>query len=250
MATGKKRCGKPRVRDRKPCQHFVPCPVHSGTISLVKSGKGGKGKNANVARREKLLAGVMEGKSVKDAGLEAGYSESTCEGRIYQIMDSPDMQARIQRHVEAAGIKTDEVIGTLVTVMRGDIADIFPESPILQRAKQKGVSHLIRKIKARRIVAGFDQEGEPIMDWEHEVEMYSSLDASKHLTKVFGLEQLPAPNQKAMRDFQAAVERIVQAAKDAGITTPDEELRRIIEAKMRPHYKLLGPGPENSSLVN
>jgi hypothetical protein len=43
-------------------------------------------------RYEKLIQGVALGKSVKQAGLDAGYAETTCEGKIYQIMDSPAIQ--------------------------------------------------------------------------------------------------------------------------------------------------------------
>jgi hypothetical protein len=53
-----------------------------------------------------------------------------------------------------AALNTNEIIGTLVQQMRFDLADLFPESDFLQRAKELGVSHLIKKVKVRQMVAG------------------------------------------------------------------------------------------------
>ena len=60
------------------------------------------------------------------------------------------------------------------------------------------------------------------MGLEHEIQGYSSREAAKHLTKVFGLKDLPRPEVKAHRDFNAAVERVMQQAITAGVNMPTE----------------------------
>jgi len=110
-------------------------------------------------QRDELVKGVLAGKDVRSAALDAGYSEATAQGRIYQIIKTSDMRERFQRIANDAAVNTNEIIGTLVQQMRFDIADIFPESDFLQRAKQLGISHLIKKVKVRQVVAGFDKDG-------------------------------------------------------------------------------------------
>jgi hypothetical protein len=103
-------------------------------------------------------------------------------------------------------------------------------------AKRLGISHSIKKIKVRQVVAGFDEDGSPIMGLQHEIEGYSSLEAAKHLTKVFGLRDLPAPQLKAQSDFKAAVERVMQQCIAMGVSMPTEELRNFIESRLKPAY--------------
>ena len=71
------------------------------------------------------------------------------------------MRERFRQIAKAAALDTNEIIGTLVQQMR--LADLFPESNFLQRAKQLGISHLIKKVKIRQVVAGFDKDGSPII---------------------------------------------------------------------------------------
>lgn len=73
------------------------------------------------------------------------------------------------------------------------------------------------------------------MGLQHEIEGYSALEAAKHLTKVFGLKDLPRPEVKAHRDFNAAVERVMQKAM-AAEKEPADGLRREIENRLRPVY--------------
>lgn len=236
MTVKSKLCGKKAQSTGKPCRWRRPCPYHDKTKT---PGKGTK-KNRDVLRQEKLIQARCAGKSVKDAGREAGYAESTLEGRIYQIIEMPEYKARIQAHIDAAGLDTNEIIGTLVSQMRLDMAPLFPDDPFWQRASQLGISHLIRRYKRRPVVAGFDKEENAIVDYETEVEGYSAQEGAKHLTKVFGLEQLPAPNQKAQRELEASIERVMQNARERGITPEkmsDAKLRKQIIKKMTPKFQ-------------
>lgn len=216
-------CDSRKTKSGRPCRNRVPCSRHS--LKAVGQRRLGR---LDAAQRNNLVTGVLAGKDVRSAALDAGYSEATAQGRIYQIIKTPDMRERFKRIANDAAIDTSEIIGTLVKQMRFDIADLFPESDFMQQAKQLGISHLIKKVKVRQVVAGFDKDGSPIMGLQHEIEGYSALEAAKHLTKVFGLKDLPRPEVKAHRDLNAAVERVTQQAIAAGVKMPPEELRKEI----------------------
>lgn len=87
--------------------------------------------------------------------------------------------------------------------------------------------------------------GEPIIRYEHQLEIHDQKDAAKHLTKVFRQEQLPARNLRA--DFDAAVERFVQKAEEIGIMigrkrASREQLRAIDVEKLKllfPHAAIV-----------
>lgn len=226
-------CGRPKKTDGKPCKWGKPCPYHD-------QGKGKRQAKANkdVTRFQKLALLRLEGKSVKDAAIGAGFSAKTAEGKIYQmIRDSPEYQAAIEAIKKSAHLDTDEIIGTLVEQMRFDLADLFPEDELMQRAKDLGISRQIKKIKRIPTLAGYDEEQKPVFAYTLEIEAYSAQESAKHLTKVFGLEQLPAPNKKAQREFEASVERLMQKARDAGNKLSEEKLRARIVEKLKPRYQ-------------
>ena len=136
-----KRCGKPK-KDGKPCKRDIPCPYHGTTPPK------GKKQNRSIVRQDKLLQGQLAGKTVQQAGREAGYAESTLRGKIYQIIQSEDYQARIRAALDAARLQTEEIIGRLILTMRSDVAgDLLSETdPMIQRAKELGISDQITEV--------------------------------------------------------------------------------------------------------
>lgn len=244
----KNRCGSTETASGRPCNYTNPCPYHAeggSSKRTARRSRGGSLRAQQAVRQEKLLQGVAEGKTVNKAARDAGYSEKTVAGKVYQIMDTPAMQRRIERTIALAQLQTDEIIGRQVGMMRMDIADLFPDDEFLQKAQKRGISQNIKKVKRERIIVGYDgpEKDQPIYKMEiAEVEIYDSLDSSKSLSRIYGQNQLPAPNQKALRDFQAAVDRICQAARDTGIDSPEEELRAKVEKLLWPRYQKLLKG--------
>jgi O-phosphoseryl-tRNA(Cys) synthetase len=186
-----------------------------------------------------MIQALLKGKTIKESALLAGYSATTAEGKIYQLINSPAYKDRIQRHIEAAQIDTNEIIGVLVAQMRFDMADLFVNDEFWSRAKELGTSHLIKKYKRTSRLVGFDKDKNPIIQDSQEIEPYSSQEAAKQLSKVFGLVHLPAPQQKATLDFNAMVERIMQKAIERGVSLRGDELRRAIERHVRGIYSIL-----------
>jgi hypothetical protein len=100
-------------------------------------------------------------------------------------------------------VQTNEVIGTLVSHMRADLADVYPEHPLLKRAKAAGVSHWIRKLTVKEY---FDKSKQATVT-ETTVELHNSQTAAKQLCAVMGLEVAAAKNPYDLA--RAAYERLL-----------------------------------------
>jgi len=92
-------------------------------------------------------------------------------------MKSHYVQERIQAHLEAANLNTDEIIGTMVSQMRGDLADVLPENPILKAAKKRGISTSRRVKTKQRLIKQPNGKLKRVVDTE--VELYSAQAAVK-----------------------------------------------------------------------
>lgn len=92
----------------------------------------------------------------------------------------------------ALTVSTSEIVSLLVSHMRGDIADLFPDDPVLKQAKADGVSRNIRKLKiketVRRVKTGESHKEDEVIDRNVEIELYSSQTAGAQLSKIFGLD--------------------------------------------------------------
>jgi len=214
-----------------------------------------------------MIRGILQGKTAAQAARDAGYSEKSAKGTIYRLLKSTEIKEKsyegfksirprkeIEESSKSVSLNTDEIIGTLVTQMRGDLAFILPESPFLKRASERGVSHLIKRLKIKNTVIP-REDGILIQEEIIGIEVYSSLQAATLLCKIFGLKNLPPPKPpypksqlEAEREFQSAVEDVMQSCRLAGITWPDEVLRKKIEQGLQPlrdFYGLEGLTPTN-----
>lgn len=95
-----------------------------------------------------------------------------------------------------ADITAAEVIGTLVSQMRADIADIFPDNPVLRKASAAGVSHLIKKLKVTTRKNG---------DEHIEIELVDSNKAAVQLSKLMALETRDDEMERARLAIRAVM---------------------------------------------
>lgn len=121
-----------------------------------------------------------------------------------------------------ASIHTDTVVGALVELMQGSVADILPEHPILQRARANGVDRLIKKLtitpvrigtRSRKNANGSVTEA-PVIREKIELETYSRLDAIQQLRDNFGMKQEPRSNsfeETKRQEIERAIEGIMVA---------------------------------------
>jgi hypothetical protein len=150
---------------------------------------------------ENYLSGGYNGKrAAEDAGYAKGHGAETEASRLLR---NAEIQERVRARVAEAGVQTNEVIGTLVSHMRADLADVYPEHPLLKRAKAAGVSHWIRKLTVKEY---FDKSKQATVT-ETTVELHNSQTAAKQLCAVMGLEVAAAKNPYDLA--RAAYERLL-----------------------------------------
>jgi hypothetical protein len=155
-------------------------------------------------RREKLIEGVLQGKTPATAARDAGYSDSYARVDVYRALTHPDIRQRIEARIQEAQVDSDEVIGTLVSHMRADLADILPENEILQRAREAGFSHLIKKIRIRERFISQGPGNEPIREATTELELHDSQAAAKVLANLIAMENAPPEWKLSLTDEERA----------------------------------------------
>jgi phage terminase small subunit len=161
-------------------------------------------ENRLTAKQEKFIEIYLSnGGNATQAARNAGYSEKTANEQGSQNLAKLSIQERVRARVAEAGVQTNEVMGTLVSHMRADLADVYPEHPLLKRAKAAGVSHWIRKLTVKEY---FDKSKQAVVT-ENTVELHNAQTAAKQLCAVMGLDVAPQKNPYDLA--RAAYERLL-----------------------------------------
>jgi len=187
------------------------------------------------AKQEKFVENYLSnGGNATNAARAAGYSgtDNTLAGVGSENLRKPQIVARVTQRMCDAKIHTDEVIGTLAAQMRGDMADVLPDNEIVKRARERGVSHLIKKLTVKRY---YPKNGDTVETTT--VEMYSSQEAARTLCAVFGgnRETFPPPASSASseRDRQlAAISLFKSESRRQGLEVTDEEAARYLSISL------------------
>jgi phage terminase small subunit len=159
---------------------------------VVKKSTKKPAKRKPTLKQQVFVEEVLKDGNATRAARKAGYKHPHVQGA--QNLEKLRIRERIQARIEDAKVETNEVIGTLASHMRGDLADVVPEDEILQRAKEAGVSHLIKKLKVTTRYISNGPGKEPDKEVKHEFEMYSAQEAAKSLCGVLGLNKEAAKN--------------------------------------------------------
>lgn len=178
-------------------------------------------------KAKKTVAGMLDGKTMEQAARDAGYSAQFARKAIYSkpVGDwiKTEVHRRMNEAMSKAAVHTDAITGSLVEVMMASPADILPDHPILVRARQNGVDHLIKKITITPIKLGmkeFIRQGkvvsQPVIGERIDLEMYSRLDAISQLRDNFGMKQEPRANTyeaERRQEVERSLKRIMEADK-------------------------------------
>lgn len=163
-------------------------------------------KHKRDPRIKQIIKYMLSGMSLRDAGLASGYSENYMRQSIYRSGGADYIKEQVARRAadarSKAAIHTDTIVGSLVEIMQASPADILPDHPVLQKAKENGVDHLIKKISITPMRIGEksrkNRDGtvttSPVIKEKVDLEMYSRLDAIQQLRDNFGMKQEPRAN--------------------------------------------------------
>lgn len=177
-------------------------------------------------KQEKFAENYIASGNATQSAISAGYSENTASEQGYDNLRKPQIQEYIKARQKDAKVHTDEIIGTLVSHMRGDITLMLDDvgNFDLDKARELKVTHLIKKYKiTTRFIPIRDSE--PEKEVKVELELHDPQAAAKHLCSVFGLEKLPAANPETLKALDAAVDRFIEKAAERGIEITPEAAR-------------------------
>jgi len=159
-----------------------------------------------------------------EAARAAGYkgNDQTLAQVAHENLRNPEIASRVRARIEGLAASANEVLFILGDHLRGSIADFegcFKEDGAfdLAKAKEKGVAHLVKKLRSvtRSIPRGKDEA--PIRETTVEIELYSSQDAAAKLIPVLGLKQKAGENeQDAERKRKWAAEQLEKVMARSG----------------------------------
>ena len=141
-------------------------------------------------------------------------------------LQNPTIYSYTRERLKGVKANADEVLYLLADHMRADIAvlaDCVKEDGELDlvAAQEKGVSHLVKKLKIRSFR---DKNGNLIKTTE--VEIHDSQAAARTLAEIHGLKQQPRQNE----DDAARVSREIARLVSEGIE-PEQARQIVIEAE-------------------
>lgn len=124
--------------------------------------------------------------NASEAARRAGYKKARTQGSF--LLTIVDIQVEIHRRIDEIVMEADEIQKRYSDIARGDISDFMDIERMsfslnLHKAKELGLTHLIKKVKQRTryIKPGTDDEE---MEVYTEIELHGSLEALRDLAKM------------------------------------------------------------------
>jgi hypothetical protein len=190
-----------------------------------------KAKKKLTPRRERFVAEVIKnGGNGAKAAIAAGYAESGAYQEAHRLLRNAEIQERIQRAKQRAGITPEIVTGVLAQQLLSDVSDVLDDEGRFdyKRAKERRATGQIQKLKIKNRDL-FDAKGEPVgVETTYDVEMYSSQAAAKILTGTLGMLKQPAVNPEDVARVKAEIDRLIAEG-----WSEDDAKAIVIEAEPR-----------------
>ena len=146
--------------------------------------------------------------------------DATCRGfgitrdTAMKWMRQKDFKEELARRQEilaaAANVTAAEVIGTLASQLRADIADILPENEIVKKARARGVSHLIQQIEYTEIT-----KPNGAVEKKTKIKMVDAGKAAIQLSKLLALEIRDDAKERARTAIRALMDMNKCTAEEA-----------------------------------
>lgn len=125
------------------------------------------------------------------AALRAGYSAKTAYSQGSRLLKDVDILNEIRERLDERAMSAGEIIDRLTTHARGDMGDFIDIESMsfsldLEKAKELGLTHLIKKVKDRVVMTN-NRDGEETETHTLEIELYDAKSALDTLAKYHGL---------------------------------------------------------------
>ena len=140
-------------------------------------------------------------RAAKAAGYQGDYG--TLNEVARENLQKPAIASRVRARIEGLAANTDEVLCLLADHLRADLGefrDCFDASGRfdLEKAKEKGISHLIKKLDVKATPVR-DAGGQIGISHTTRIELHDSQEAAGKLLGVLGLKQAKAENEQDVK---------------------------------------------------
>lgn len=121
------------------------------------------------------------------AAIRAGYSVKTARQIGSKLLTKVDISTVVQAEIAERSMSADEVLLRLAEHARGDMGDFMAIGPLgfsldLNGAKERGITHLIKKVKQKTTTFLSKNESDEDREvTETEIELYDAQAALVHL---------------------------------------------------------------------
>jgi hypothetical protein len=134
---------------------------------------------------------IKNGGNGKEAAIAAGYGAARADQSAYQVLHRIQVQRQIQDRISESDVCADEVIGTLASFMRGNIALLLDDDGNLDLAlvKERRLGHLLKTVTrtTRKIKT---DSGQPLQVAQHyRIQLHSPVQAASILARLMGLNR-------------------------------------------------------------
>jgi hypothetical protein len=134
---------------------------------------------------------IKNGGNGKLAAIAAGYGAARAEQSAYQVLHRIQVQQQIQERISESDVCSQEVIGTLASFMRGNIAELLDDNGNLDLAlvKERDLGHLLKTIACttREIKTAHGQP--PQIARDYRIQLHSPIQAASILARLMGLNR-------------------------------------------------------------
>lgn len=124
-----------------------------------------------------------------EAARRAGYSVRTANEQAARLLANVSVQKAIADRLAELKANTDEVLVRLTAHSRGtmeDFMDVAAQALDLDKAKERGKLHLIKKFKATTTTVS-KPDGEDVQTHYTEIELYDAQAATVQLARILGM---------------------------------------------------------------
>lgn len=129
-------------------------------------------------KQRAFIAEYLKDFNGTQAAIRAGYSQRTARAIASEILTKPDIQKEISAQIAERSMGPDEVLLRLAEHARGDMGDFLDITSMgfvvdLSKAQEKGLTHLIKKVKMRTQTS-VNKEGIETETHDIELELYDA----------------------------------------------------------------------------
>lgn len=141
-------------------------------------------------KQRAFIAEYLRDFNATQAAIRVGYSEKTSYSIGPRLLENVEVKAAIRQRLDEKAMCADEVLQLLAQHARGDMGDFLSIDSMsfsldLQKAKELGLTRLIKKVKDRVVMTSKD--GEETETHTLEIELYDAKSALDTLAKYHGL---------------------------------------------------------------